>query len=555
MSSPLLDMMMFGGCTIVGVGNDIAVTGSKHRALLVLLATAPYGRRSRTFLQDTLWGTTSFEGGRQNLRRALADLKKIFGPIFGELISATNSEIALDLSRVRFSGAPQNGPFIEGLSVNDRGFSQWVEAFKKEPWRMAEVCGPRSSTTMTSATGAMSFVPTIVVLPFRLVAGDRRHAVAGDWMAEEVSRSLSRSNLISVISHLSGRALSGRRLELETAQELLGIDYLVHGSMRQMGETLCFDADFIDARSGRIAWTHHFEASVRHVLHETTPFIEDLVRRIGRAIASDALRHVKSRPVPEVENQRLLVAGVSLMHRLTLTSFARSRQLIEEAVTRAPLAAESHAWLAEWYVTSIFNGWSEDIPRDIGKARDHVARALDIDPENTFCLTIDGAVHNNLLQRLDTAESRFSKALERNPNESLAWLFSGVLRAFRDQGQEAVSRAERAMKLSPLDPLGYFYDAFLASSCLAAHDFDRALTMANRSLEKNPRHQSTHRARICALHHLGRRQEAHTATASLLALQPDFTISAYTTSHPAAQTAFGKMHIEALVAAGAPSGE
>ena len=121
---------------------------------------------------------------------------------------------------------------------------------------------------------------------------------------------------------------------------------------------------------------------------------------------------------------------------------------------------------------SIFNGWSTDISHDTGRAIDHAARALDIDPENAFCLTIDGVVHNNLLQRLDVAENRFDSALDRNPNESLSWLFSGILHAYRDDGEAAVDRAENALRLSPLDPLGYFFDSFVASTHLSVGDYE-----------------------------------------------------------------------------------
>ena len=76
--------------------------------------------------------------------------------------------------------------------------------------------------------------------------------------------------------------------------------------------------------------------------------------------------------------------------------------------------------------------------KDIGLALDCTARALDIDPENSFALTTDGVANNNLLMRMDKAQQRFDAALERNPNEAMAWLSSGVLSAYRDDGADAI---------------------------------------------------------------------------------------------------------------------
>jgi tetratricopeptide (TPR) repeat protein len=291
---------------------------------------------------------------------------------------------------------------------------------------------------------------------------------------------------------------------------------------------------------------------VAEFLSPDSPPVAEIVRTVGRTIASEALSHVRGRAIATLADHQLLVAAVGLMHEPNLSSFARSRQLIDEALARAPRAAEAHAWLADWYVMAVFNGWSTDRARDTARARECTARALDIEPENAFCLTIDGVVNNNLMQRLDIAEVRFGAALDRNPNESMAWLLSGVLSAYRDDGQAAVTRVETAMRLSPLDPCGYFFESMAATAYLSAEDFTRALDFADRSLARNDRHASTLRARICALHFLGRPLEARVSAAELMRHQPDFTVEAYRRNHPAAEFRVGRNAAAALAAAGVP---
>ncbi len=51
-------------------GYDFEIKGAKHRALIALLVTAPLGRRTRSFLQETLRGGSCYDTGRQSLRRA-----------------------------------------------------------------------------------------------------------------------------------------------------------------------------------------------------------------------------------------------------------------------------------------------------------------------------------------------------------------------------------------------------------------------------------------------------------------------------------------------------
>ena len=393
-------------------------------------------------------------------------------------------------------------------------------------------------------------LPTIAVLPFRLILGRAGDVVLGDWLAEEICRSLSRSNLLAVISHLSARELALSQIELARVREVLGVDYCVAGSLRVAGDIVTLDADCIDAASGRIMWTRQFQGPIGDFMSVQSEAVGEVVRSIGQTIASEAVVHAHGRAVASLADHELLIAGVGLMQQQKLSSFARSRELIEEAIRRAPRAAEAHAWLGEWYVNSVFNGWSTDRARDTLMAQDCTARALDIEPENSFCLTIDGVVSNNLLLRMDTAGQRFEAALGRNPNESMAWLLSGVLFAYRDDGAEAVARVETALRRSPLDPFGYFYDSLAAAAHIAAGNYARVLELADRSLAKNDRHLSTLRAKICALHHLDRPAEARAIAAELHRRAPDFTLATYRQSHPAADQRFGQNIMDALQAAG-----
>ena len=458
-----------------------------------------------------------------------------------------NTEICLDLTQVDFVGTPGAGEFLEGIDIRDDEFNDWLQGIRQAPEQFFALL-----TGQAAAPAAPSIMPAIAVLPFRLVIGEEVHSVLGDWLAEEICRSLSRSHLLNVISHLSSREIGGQRIDLTRVRRVLNVDYCVTGSLRVSGNKVVLDADCLDAGSGRILWTRQFPGDLAEFLMADSPAVAEIVRTIGRTISANALAHAQGRSLSALGDHQLLIAGIGMMHQLKLSNFARSRDLIEEVIRRAPRAPEAHAWLAEWYVISIFNGWSDNSLRDTGVALDCTARALDIDPANTFALTIDGVVNNNLLMRLDKAAERFDAALDLNPNESMAWLLSGVLSAYRDDGRDAVTRTEKALRLSPVDPFGYFFDSLAATAYIAAGEWGQALALADRSMSKNDRHLSTLRTRICALHYLGRTGEARAAAEDLMRRQPEFTISSYRRSHPAANFKFGQNVTAAFAAAGIP---
>lgn len=547
MGAKLLEINLFGACQVRGCdGQNFELNGAKHKALFALLATAPFGRRSRAFLQQTLWGTGCYDTGRQSLRRALSDIKGRMGAAFAELLAVTHSEVALDLDKVRFIGQPGNGEFLEGFEIREEQFLLWLNAIRANPEQVQSLYSLRNQSPLAP------ILPMITTLPFRLVSGSPSQALMGDWLAEQICRSLSRSRLLGVISHLSSREFCRGTLGTSALRDKLGVDYCLNGSLRVADGRAVLDVDFIDAASGRILWSQTANDRIDAFFAGDNTAIGNVVQAVGRSIADEAITHTHGRSLAALKDHHLLVAAVGMMHQLSPRRFMRSRELIEEAIRRRPHSAEAHAWFGEWYLLSVFNGWSADIADDTAKARDCTARALDLDPEDPFALTIDGAIANNLMQRLDIAEHRFDQAIGINPNESMSWLLRGVLHAYADRGDAAIDAVDRARMLSPLDPLGYFYDSLAVTAYFSAGRYDRALALADRSFARNPNHVSTLRGRICALHYLGRRREARTAGADLIRRRPDFTVRSFLRTHPAAQFRFGQSVATALRAAGVP---
>lgn len=545
MVSNVLEINLFGPCVVRKAGDaGYEISGTKHKALFALLATAPLGRRTRSFLQETLWGRSTFDSGRQSLRRAVADIKSVLGPDFKHFLTSTHSELTLNMQHVRFLGRPGGATFLEGLDIREDGFEEWVANIRQNP---SQIYGLFSASHQPPPP---SVLPTVAVVPFRLVSGDQTMNVMGDYVAEEVCRSLSKSSLMSVISHMSARQLSHQQIDIQTVQTRLGAHYCLSGSLRMQDLNATLDADFIDAATGRILWTRSFTAPVSDFLSSESEAIAELTTAVGRMIASDTVRYARGRRLEDLEDHRLLLAGVGMMHELKLASFAKARQLIEESVARAPHAAEPLAWLGDWYIMSIWNGWSSDARADALLASEYTQRALDLDPDNSLCLALDGVVHSALNNSQGVAEKRFAKALEVNPNDAMSWLFSGVMHAFRDSSDTAVEYVGKAHRLSPIDPLGYLFHSFSAFAHVSAGDYAQAVELADQSLELNGRHVSTLRTKLCAHYHLGQDEEMVLTGQQLRRQLPYFNLDDYRKSHPAADYEVGRRMVTALQAAG-----
>jgi tetratricopeptide (TPR) repeat protein len=240
------------------------------------------------------------------------------------------------------------------------------------------------------------------------------------------------------------------------------------------------------------------------------------------------------------------------MHRLSLRDFNEAHTLLQTLIDRGVNQPAPYAWLANWHVLRVGQGWSEDERQDAFLAMDATKRALDLDADCSLALAVDGFVHTHLLKRFDVARERYQRAIMVNPNDSLAWLLKGTLHAFMDEGSEAVDSTQRAIKLTPLDPHRFFYHSLAASACLSAGQFDRALELAQRSLRENRVHASTLRAMAAAQWNLGLHEDARTTVRELLRIDPALTVSRYRERHPATPYRFGELVSGALRSAGVP---
>ena len=540
-----LEISLFGSCVLRGSdASGREISGAKHRALFALLVTAPLNRRSRSFLQETLWGLADYESGHQNLRRALSDLRKKIGNDFDRILTVTNKEIEIDMSLIKVIGHPSDGPFLDDLNVREPAFIQWRDSVRADPSAVKALCFIANNNRLTRIR------PRVCALPLIVPPGDAELAIAGDWIAEETSRMMSRSSLLSVISHLSGRAMAKRFVDIVQVKETLDVDYLLTGSLRRHGDSLVADVDFTDVQSGTVLWNRHLVCDITRFATDASEWLVNIVQSVGRSIAETALHMGRQTPVPELPDHKLLIAGAIAMHRPKLADFLRARQFLDEAAARAPTNPHVLAWLGKWYVLSIFKNYSTDRDADTQRALDCTARALDLDPQSSFALTIDGFANGNILKNMTVAEQRYSAAQEINPSESLSWLLRGSLMAFRDEGQSAIRASKTARDLSPIDPFGYYFDSLGSSAHLAGGEYEKALELADRSLELNDRHISTLRTRIAALHALDRGDEARQTARDLQRRFPDFSLSDYQRTHPSAESKTGKLVLTALAAAG-----
>jgi tetratricopeptide (TPR) repeat protein len=269
-------------------------------------------------------------------------------------------------------------------------------------------------------------------------------------------------------------------------------------------------------------------------------------------VRSIELRRARITSFDELDAYGITLRGVELMHRLSQDDFLAARQAFETAIARNPVSPAPHAWLAKWHVMRVVLGASDNAAQDSAAASACAERALACDAEDALALAVDAHVAAWSRHDLDAAERRLAQALAANPNEPLAWLWSAITHGWRGRGAQAVQCSDRALSLSPLDPMIYYFNSLAGLANLVAERYDRAIELSSRSLRENRLHTPTLRTLAAALVLAGRLDEARDTIGALRELEPGLTAGAVAARYPGRDSPHAARLIGALVEAGLP---
>jgi adenylate cyclase len=117
------------------------------------------------------------------------------------------------------------------------------------------------------------------------------------------------------------------------------------------------------------------------------------------------------------------------------------------------------------------------------------------------------------------------RALTINPNSAHAWNARGYVAYRLNHLETAMESFERAIRLSPLDPLGGYFSAGLAMVSVALGRYEEAVEWADRALHEFPSYLFAIRSKVIAFAQLGLIDEARDELKRLIAMDPALTLA------------------------------
>jgi adenylate cyclase len=137
-----------------------------------------------------------------------------------------------------------------------------------------------------------------------------------------------------------------------------------------------------------------------------------------------------------------------------------------------------------------------------------------------------GAVHT-FVRNHGTARILLERALAIDPNCAWAWSRLAWIDNYSDRPNNAMEKFERALRLSPIDPMNFNNYAGIGSANEILQNYDKAAELYRRVLEEQPNARWIYRNLASSLAGAGRIDEAKDAFAEMLLTYPNLTVSKF----------------------------
>lgn len=363
--------------------------------------------------------------------------------------------------------------------------------------------------------------PTVAVLPFANLGGDPAQQFFSDGITQDIITELSRFRSLYVIaahSAFSQRASAGQPTQ---AANQLGATYVLQGSIRRAGDRVRALVDLVDAATGENVWSERFDGDLRDIFAIQDEIVGRIAASLHARLEAQEADRASRKPPQDLEAYDYVLKGFLANQRYTHDDNALARRMFEKALALAPdypraIAGLASAYLYGWFLTERREG--------LDRAFELARRALQLDPADAWCHYILGRIHLHL-RNFALAEHFYARSLELNPNDADVLASRGLMHAYLGEPDAAVADVEAAMRLNPYHPDWYYEN--LGFAHLVAKRYEAAVATLRR-VDRPPSWILAYLA--AALARLGRLEEAASAVARALALEPGETVARIATS-------------------------
>ena len=369
-----------------------------------------------------------------------------------------------------------------------------LKALRKEPAQRYESVAAFRDDLLRHLNGAAVQAPvyapvhkpdmkSIAILPLKIMklgeSSDTGDAFLGLGLTDAMITRLSGVRSLAVRPTSAIAAYGDENVDPLRAGRELGVDYVLDGRIKTLGKRVRITLQLLDIRQAANSWAHQFDENFSDALALEDSISKQVAESLLPQLTDTGRRTFRKRGTDNPRAFEAYLRGRFFWNSFTPDSLPRAFAAFEEATKLDPGYALAYVGLADFYNWAGIYGIlraSETHPL----ARDAAQQAIELDETLGEAYASLGLTVSCSECNWDEGEQIFRRALELNPNYSLAheWYSSMLIGTGRfDEGLFEIKRAEE------LDPLSLRQMTLTAWSLYQVRDFEQSMAKGQQIID------------------------------------------------------------------------
>jgi adenylate cyclase len=365
--------------------------------------------------------------------------------------------------------------------------------------------------------------PSIAVLPFQNLSDDSEQEYFADGMTDDITTLLSQTRDLIVIARGSTLAYKAKTVDIGEVGRELGVRYILEGSVRKAGRKIRVNAQLVEATTAIRVWGDHFDRELTDLFVVQDDITSGIVGALHPQLLSAEAQSYRRRPPNSLDAWGMTARGMMALISLTKENLDIAFDLASRSVAVCPDFALAYGLRAFALGYRSYTQWGEDWYADAKGASADIDRTLGLQVDDPTALFFVGAA-SAFMARHRASVGLLERAIELNPNLAMGHGVLGISYASIDRPSDGLVHIERALRLSPRDPMTYLFFAGQALCKFVAGDFSGAISSAQKGVSMNPSSADNHLYMAAALSELDQVERAKEQVRRALRFVPKMTL-------------------------------
>jgi len=412
-----------------------------------------------------------------------------------------------------------------GLNLNDNDIDIIYEEYlNEEAWErfISDLKQESNVTSVKKMAYPLPDKPSIAVLPLTNMTEDPTQDFFCDGLSEEIITALSKIPKLFVIARNSTFTYKGKSLKVQQVAEDLGVQFVLEGSLRKVGDRIRISSQLTDALSGYHLWAERYDRTVKDMFTIQDEITKNIIAALQVKLTEGEQARIYGKGTDNLEAYLKVMEANWIYSKGTKELVTKARQLLEEAILLDPNYALAYCILAGTHLLEIWLGLSKSPQESVNRAIELCQRAIAMDSSLAQAHMRLGYIYAAMIRQHDKGIAEGEKALALAPNSADIVNGHAMILTYAGRLNEAIPLYREALRLNPKPPNNYY--RHFAVALREAGQYDEAIVQLKKAIEQEPNDPLAYLVLTIVYSYAGHQEEARSAAAEVLRIRPTFRI-------------------------------